>query len=200
MQNWSLDALLSAQLNDIKLIEALKLIQLRATSRSLADYDNFKFAELYQFRKIFFQEVDDTIIGSEPFPGEMLTLCKVRVALSDNIYQILTNYYNNAYELQFVTIAESISISSRDSIVMPNMVDQFGHVWISTEVFGSAMAPRYLKNANVLAKFIQNNEATDLFPGRVQYYFEHTIRILGELKTHRLAFIKWYKLAPNQKI
>jgi hypothetical protein len=199
MQNWRLDALVSAQLNDIKLIEALKLIQPRATSGSLADYDNFKFAELYQFRKIFFQEVDDTIVGSEPFPGEMLTPSNVRVALPDNVYQILTDYYNNAYELQFVTIAESISTSSRDSIVVPNMVDQFGRVRISTEVFGSVMAPRYLKNANVLAKFIQNNEATDLFPGQVQYYFEHTIRISGELKTHRLAFIKWYKPAPNQK-
>ena len=40
---------------------------------------------------------------------------------------------------------------------------------------------------------------TDLFPGQVQYYFEHMIRISGELKIHRLAFIKWYKLAPNQK-
>ena len=77
MQNWRLDALVSAQLNDIKLIEALKLIQPRATSGSLADYDNFKFAELYQFRKIFFQEVDDTIIGSKLFPSKMLTPSKV---------------------------------------------------------------------------------------------------------------------------
>ena len=141
MQNWRLDALVSAESNNIKLIEALKLIQPRATSGSLADYDNFNFAELYQFRKIFFQEADDTIVGSEPFPGEMLTPCKVRVALPDNIYQILTDYYNNAYELQFVTIAELISTSSRDSIVVPNMVDQFGRVQILTEVFGSAIAP-----------------------------------------------------------
>ena len=67
------------------------------------------------------------------------------------------------------------------------------------EVFGSTMASRYLKNANVLAKFIQNNETTDLFPDQVQYYFEHTIRILDEFRTHRLAFIKWYKLALNQR-
>jgi hypothetical protein len=198
MQHWRLDDLVSAQSNDIKLVEALKLIQSRPTSGSLAAYDNFNYAELYQFRKVFFQEVDDTIVGSEPFPGEMLTPCRNRVALPDNIYQILTDYYNNAYDLQFVTIAESIS-NPRDSIVVPNMVDQFGRVRISAEVFGSAMAPRYLKNANVLANFIQNNETTDLFPGQVQYYFEHTIRISGELKTHRLAFIKWYKPAPNQQ-
>jgi len=199
MRHWRLDDLVSAQSNNIKLVEALKLIKPRATSGSLADYDNFNFVQLYQFRKIFFQEVDDTIVGSEPFPGEMLTPCRNRVALPDNIYQILTDYYKNAYELQFITIAESISTSSTDSIVVPNMVDQFGRVRISTEVFGSTMAPRYLKNANVLAKFIQNNETTDLFPGQVQYYFEHAIRISGELRTHRLAFIKWYKPAPNQR-
>ena len=71
----------------------------------------------------------------------MLTPCKVQIALPDNIYQILTNYYNNAYKLQFVTIAKSISTSSRDSIVVPNMVDQFERIWISTEVFGLAMIP-----------------------------------------------------------
>ncbi|GET67105.1 uncharacterized protein LOC110233779 [Rhizophagus irregularis DAOM 181602=DAOM 197198] len=199
MRNWRLDNLVSVQSNNVKLVEALKLIQPRSTSGSLAAYDNFNYTELYQFRKVFFQEVDETIVGSEPFPEEMLTPCKNRVALPDDIYQILTEYYNIAYDLQFVTIAESTSTSSRDAIVVPNMVDQFGRVRISAEVFGSAMAPRYLKNANVLAKFIQNNETTDLFPGQVQYYFEHTVRISGELKTHRLVFVKWYKPAPNQK-
>jgi len=106
MQHWRLDDLVSIQSNNAKLIDALKLIQQRPTSGSLAAYDNFNYAELYNFRKVFFQEVDNTIVGSEPFPGEMLTPCESCVALPDNIYQILTDYYNNAYELQFVTIAE----------------------------------------------------------------------------------------------
>ena len=198
MQHWRLDDLVSVQSNNIKLVEALKLIQPRATSGTLAAYDNFEFAELCRFRKIFFQEVDDTIIGNEPFPGEMLTPNKNRVALPDNIYQILTDYFNDAYELQFVTIAESISTSLRDSIIVPNMVDQFGRIRIAAEIFGSTMSSRYLKNAFILAKFIQEDGTTDLFPDQVQYYFEHTIRILGESKTHRLAFVRWYKPAPNR--
>ncbi|CAB5380533.1 unnamed protein product [Rhizophagus irregularis] len=176
MQHLRIDELVSAHSNNNKLVEALKLIQSRPTSGSLAVYDNFNYAELYQFRKAFFQEVDDTIAGSEPFPGEMLTPCRSRVALPANIYQILTDYYNDAYELQFATIAE-ISASPKDTIVVPNMVNQFGRVRILAEIFGSVMAPRYLKNANVLAKFIQNNETIDLFPGQVQYYFEHIMRI-----------------------
>ena len=34
----------------------------------------------------------------------------------------------------------------------------------------------------------------------MQYYFEHNIRILGESKTHRLAFIKWYKKVTDWRI
>jgi hypothetical protein len=195
MQHWRLDDLVSAQSDNVKLIEALKLIQPRATSGSLAADDNFEFGELCRFRKIFTQEVDDTITGSESLPGEMLTPCRNRVALTDNIYQILTDYYNDAYNLSFVTISESISAGSSDSIVVSNMVNQFGRVRIAAEVFGSLMSGRYSKNAFVLAKFVQNNGVTDLFPGQVQFYFEHTIRILGEVKTHRLAFIRWY--SPN---
>ena len=76
MQHWRLDDLVSAQSNNIKLVEALKLIQPQPTLESLAAYDNSNYAELYQFRKVFFQKVDDTIISSEPFPGKMLTPCK----------------------------------------------------------------------------------------------------------------------------
>src|SRR5436190_21386908 len=51
MQHWRLGDLLSFQSNNTKLVKALKLIKPRETSGSLADYDNFNFAELYQFRK-----------------------------------------------------------------------------------------------------------------------------------------------------
>ncbi|GET00117.1 hypothetical protein GLOIN_2v1786477 [Rhizophagus clarus] len=62
MWNWRLDNLVSVQSNNVKLVETLKLIQPRSTSGSLAAYDNFNYTELYQFRKVFFQEVDETIV------------------------------------------------------------------------------------------------------------------------------------------
>ena len=79
------------------------------------------------------------------------------------------------------------------------MVDQFGRVWISAEVFGSVMAPRFFKNAHILAKFIQDNETSDLFSGQVQYYIEHTTNTPNSRKTHRLVLIRWYKPAPNRQ-
>lgn len=140
IQHWRLDDLISAQSNNTKLVEALKLIKPCATSGSLAAYDNFEFSELCQYRKIFVQEVNDTIVGNEPFSGEMLTPRRIWVDLPDNIYQILPDYYSNAYDLQFTTIADSISTSSRDLIVVPNMINQFGCIHIATEIFRSAMS------------------------------------------------------------
>ena len=71
----------------------------------------------------------------------MLALSRSQVALSDNIYQFLTNYYNNAYRLKFVTIERLTSTSLRDTIVVSNIIDQFGHVRILAKVFWSVMAP-----------------------------------------------------------
>jgi hypothetical protein len=53
MQNFRLDSLISAQLNDTKMIKALSLVQPRSTTGSLAAYDGLDFAELYQFMQIF---------------------------------------------------------------------------------------------------------------------------------------------------
>jgi hypothetical protein len=203
MQNWRIDNLISNQSDNSRLSEGLKLLKSRRTTGTLAAYDELDFGELLRFRQIFCQEIDDTIDGSELFPGEMLEPRRIRVALPDDVYEILTDYYNNAYDFQFITIAESISTSSIDSIVVPNMVDQFARVRIAAEIFGSAMSPRYLKNASILAKFVhgnQGNETTDLYPGQVQYYFEHTIKISGKSKTHRLAFVRWYNRAPTRHI
>ena len=128
MQNWRIDNLISNQSNNSRLSEVLKLLKSRHTTGTLAAYDELDFGELLRFRQIFCQEIDDIIDGSKPFPGEMLEPRRIRVALPDDIYEILTDYYNNAYDFQFITIAESISTSSIDSIVVPNMVDQFARV------------------------------------------------------------------------
>lgn len=198
MQNWRLDNILSCQLNNKKLSEGLKLLKPRSTTGTLAAYDELDYNELFRFRQIFCQETDNTINGSEAFPGEMLTPRKDRVSLPDDIYQILIEYYSNAYESKFISIAESASAGPNDFVVT-NMVDQFGRVRISAEVFGSVMAPRFFKNAHILAKFIQDNETSDLFPGQVQYYIEHTTNTPNGRKTHRLALIRWYKPAPNRQ-
>src|SRR5271156_6443951 len=108
MQNWQLDDLLSTQSNNINLVEGLKLIKQWATLESLANYDKFEFAELDRFRQIYRLEVENTITGAESFPGEMISPKKYDVSLLDDIYKLLVEYYNTAYDhLNFYSIAEA---------------------------------------------------------------------------------------------
>ena len=197
MHSWRLDNLLSAQLNNTKLAEGLNLIRPRPTTGSLASYDEFEFAELVRFRQIFHLEVKDTITGIEPFPGEMMSFKKINVGLPDDIYNILVNYYNAAYDVEFQSIAEAIQRHSDHKIVVRPQINQYGRIQIRSEIFGSANTPRYLKSSFILAKFVQENDLIDMFPGQVQYYFEHEVNLPEEKKTHSLAYVKWFFLVQN---
>ena len=203
MQNSRLDSLISAQSDNAKLTNALSLVQPRLTTGSLAAYDGFDFNELYEFMQIFNQNIDNTITGSEKFPGEMLTP-RNRVSLPNNVYELLVKYYNDTYEFNFVSIADlassDLSLGNfNQSIVVLPIVTQFGRIRIAAEIFGSKSAPRYQRNSYILAKFIQEDETVDIFPGHVQYYFEHTIQLPTGPKTHRLVFVNWYLWAPDEK-
>ena len=198
MQNWRLNDLLYARSNDMKLIEGLKLIQPRATSGSLAAYDEFESVELCRFRQIYILELECTITGAESLPGEMMTPRKIDVNLPDSIYPHLVEYYNTAYEeFKFATIADIAQDPERSGrIVVLPQINQYGRVRIGAEVFGSAIAPQYLKNSYILAKFIESNEKVEIYPGQVQYFFEHKVNnIPRESKIHRLAYVRWFM--PN---
>jgi hypothetical protein len=123
-----LDDLISNQLNNSKLFEGLKLVKSRPTTGSLSAYDNFECDELCQFRLIYSLEVEDTITGSEQFSGKMMIPRKQDVILLNNIYKLLVDYYNNAYNLEFVTISESIEsrLKSRCPIVVRPIINQYG--------------------------------------------------------------------------
>jgi hypothetical protein len=147
-QNCRLDELIISN-HSFKLTEALELVKSRPMSGSLAMYDGFDSFELYQFRQTFRNELDVTITGSEKFPGEMLTPKKDRVPLPDDIYDLLIQYYNTAYdasEFEFVTIAGASErlISEENStefiIVSPN-ISQYGRIRIGSEIFGTTIAP-----------------------------------------------------------
>jgi hypothetical protein len=201
-QNHRLDELIISIRSD-KLTGALELIKSRPTAGSLAMYDEFDSYELHQFRHIFRSDLDFTITGSEEFPGEMLTPRK-DVSLSDDIYNLLVEYYNDAYEWKFATIADTsdelISGSDLDNLitVLPN-VTQHGRIRIGSEIFGATIAPRYSKNSYILAKFVQNTETVDTFPGEVQFFFTHSIELPIGTRTHQLAFVKWYLPAPDTR-
>jgi hypothetical protein len=209
MQSWRLDNLISNQLdNNPKLTESLKLIQSRPSTGSLAAYDGFEFEELHRFLDICNLNTNNTITGSESFPGEMLPPNKSEVMLPHDIYKLLVDYYNVAYEMKFVSVAGFVesetfkmrSDSDRPIVVLPD-VDQFGRLRIGAKIFGSTLAPRFCRNAYILAKFVQENGIVETFPGQVQFYFDHNINLSdgSGTKTHHLAFVKWFLPVSNQQ-
>ncbi|RIA94548.1 hypothetical protein C1645_817809 [Glomus cerebriforme] len=138
------------------------------TTGSLVAYNGFKSKELFHFRKMFCNELDDTITGSELFPDELLTPINYK----------LINYYNEAYndlEVEFILM----------------------NYLIEKEIFGLKLISLYANNSHILAKFIQDNNSIDLFSGQVQYYFKHTLRLPTGEHTYRLAYIKWYLPVAN---
>ena len=137
MQNWQLDDILSSQSNNTRLVEGLKLLKQRAKLGSLASSDDLKFAELCQFRQIYLLEIEDTITGIEPFPGEMMSSKRMNVALPDDIYDILVEYYNDAYDSEFVTIAKAATERTGDRIVVQPQVNQFGRIRVRSKIFDS---------------------------------------------------------------
>ncbi|CAG8568354.1 7718_t:CDS:2, partial [Dentiscutata heterogama] len=121
--NWRLDDLISAQSSNLKFLKCLSLIRPRAAVGSLAVYNNFEFDELRHFRQIYQLEIEDTITGSEYFPGKMLLPKKADFGLPDNVYNVLVAYYNNAYDMEFLSIKEAtqkkVKISDLKIVVRP---------------------------------------------------------------------------------
>jgi len=85
----------------MRLVKGLKLLKQQATLESLANSDDLEFAELCQFRQISRLEIEDTITGIEPFPGEMMSPKRINVALPDDIYDILVEWVEIFLELIF---------------------------------------------------------------------------------------------------
>jgi hypothetical protein len=209
MQNYKIDNLVSIQQNNLKLMNALELIKPRKTLGSLAAYDGFNTEELLQFRRSFCHELGETVTGSEMFPGEMLSPINNQVDLPEDVFKWLITYYNEAYDemnVEFISITDLLErglqndSSNRYSIVQP-IINQCGRVRIAAEIFSSVLSPRHKKNSYILAMFTQNDNSVDLFPGQVQFYFEHTLRFpTGISKAHRLAYVKWYLPVDDHRI
>src|SRR5581483_5810549 len=111
----------------MKLTKRLKLLQPWLTSGSLAAYDNFEFTKLSQFREIYRLEIENTITSTEAFSGEMLHPKKVNVGLLDDIYNLLVNYYNDVYDIKFLTIADSVRNMQHSEyrIIIRPQINQF---------------------------------------------------------------------------
>jgi hypothetical protein len=113
------------------------------------------------------------IYGTEKLPGQMLNPSHFKVIMS--------------LELREKEQKEILGF-------MDLVIDQHARLQIGAEIFGSMISGRHEKNTTILAKWKAfSDESIDIYPGEVQYYFEHTLRLPEGPRTHLLAYILYKK-------
>ena len=121
------------------------------------------------------------LYGTEPIPGQMLKPSYFGVIIPLELRKSLCEWYSILYEKE------------QDEILgfMDLVINQHARLQISAKIFGSIISGRHEKNATILAKWKAfNDESIDIYPGEVQYYLEHTLRLPEGPRTHLLAYVK----------
>jgi len=172
------------------LCNSLDIIKPKKSTGSLSALDNFESDEYQNFIRLSRIE-DESAIGTEPFPGELMNPCQ-ETNLPNNILDLLVEYYDNLYDDSFMSIS-SITASSINRNVVNPRIKQYGRLRIGADIYGSVQAARHEKSSYILARFVQDDDTVDTYPGQVQYFFEHTIYLNNKSITHSLALVKWYK-------
>jgi hypothetical protein len=107
------------------------------------------------------------IYGTELIPGQMLTPSNLEVVMPLNLRRFLCEWYSVLYEKDQEEILGFMDLQ----------INQHARIQIGAEIFGSMISGRHEKNATILAKWkAHNDESIDIYPGEVQFYFEHTLR------------------------
>jgi hypothetical protein len=177
----------------------LPYIAFKESVGSLAAHEDFDLIQYFEFLSMSKNVKDKAGIGSEPFPGAFMKPMKKDTNLRSEVLALLVEYYSNAYQRPFVALS-NVHASSKEAIVVLPKVNQYSRLRIGAEVFGSISSPRYIKSANVLSQFIlDDNNTTDIYPGQVQFFFEHTIYLSEGPVTHSLAFVRWYSAADDRR-
>ena len=166
---------------------------------SLAYDDEFDLIKYFEFLSMSKNVKENAGIGTEPFPGILLNP-KKDIILSQDILKLLVEYYNGAYDnYSFIDLSDIHNASSDVIAVLPQAI-KFGRLRIGAEIIGSTFSARYIRSANILSKFIlDDNNTTDIYPGQVQFFFEHTIHLQEGPKIHYLAFTRWYKKTDDNR-
>ena len=172
------------------LCNSLDIIKPKKSTGSLSALDDFESDEYQNFIRLSRIE-DESAIGTEPFPGELMNPCQ-ETNLPNNILDLLVKYYDNLYDDSFMSIS-SITASSINRNVVNPRIKQYGRLRIGADIYGSVQAARHEKSSYILARFVEDDDTVDTYPGQVQYFFEHTIYLNNKSITHSLALVKWYK-------
>ena len=121
------------------------------------------------------------IYDTEAVPGQFLKLSYLRVVMPLELRTFLCEWYATLYDKDQEEILGFMDLQ----------INQHARLQIGAEIFGSMISGRHEKNTTILAKWKAfNDESIDVYPGEVQYYFEHTFRLPESPRTHLLAYVK----------
>ncbi|GES94182.1 uncharacterized protein LOC110233779 [Rhizophagus clarus] len=177
------------------LFSSLEIIEPRKSVGSLAALDDFASDEYQNFIRLSLIE-EDSAYGTECFP-ELLMKPRKETTLPNQILDLLVEFYNSLYnDYCFISIYSIIG-SNNGTVVNPRII-QYGRIRIGADIYGSVQAARHEKSSYILARFVHYDGLIDVYPGQVQFYFEHTIHLNSSRSlTHSLALVKWYKLVQD---
>lgn len=194
--------MVETQINDIISsgleVKGLELLNNRPSVGSLSDANEFSTEEMYRFLLNSRNIIDSLITGYEDFPGSLLRPQFENIRLEEPIHDLLVEYYTGTYVDSI--FRKPFTENTSDSTIVLDKATQYGRCRIGAEFFGSAISPRNIKSSFILAKFINHNGSVDIYPGQVQYFFEHTINLSSQNRTHKLAFVKWYNPVSSPSI
>jgi hypothetical protein len=125
------------------------------------------------------------IYVTEPIPGKMIQPSNFKAVMLSELRKFLCEWYMILYEKEEKDILGFMDLH----------INQHAGLQIGSEIFGSMLSGRQEKKCYHLCKM--GSSSTDIYPGEVQYYLEHKLRLPEGSKTHLLAYVKWYKNAPS---
>ncbi|CAB5351793.1 unnamed protein product [Rhizophagus irregularis] len=170
--------------------ESLSLIMPKKAVGSLAfkaEKDELQHFLSMRHNTSTFSKIYDT----EKLLGQMLNSSCFKVIIPLVLRRFLCEWYSILYEKEQNEILGFMDL----------VIDQHARLQIGAEIFGSMILGHQEKNVIILAKWkASNDDSVDIYPGDVQYYFEHTLRLPEGPRKHLLAYVKWYKSAPSSDI
>ena len=179
------------------LYSSLDIIKPRKSAGSLAALDDFASDEYQNFIRLSLIE-EESAYGTERFPGILMKPCQ-EITLPNYVLDLLVEFYNSLYNDYFISIY-SITGHTNNNTVVNSKIKQYGRLRIGADVYGSVQAARHEKSSYILARFEQADATIDIYPGQVQFFFEHTIYLNSQPLTHSLALVKWYKPVQDHRI
>jgi hypothetical protein len=195
MNDNQINSIINSGIVDTK---GLDILSTKPSVSLILETNEFTSDEMEQYL-LYSQNIKEFPIAEyEAFPEKMLGPSLEKVLISNEMLDIIVDYYNTIYPTY--NFQKSFGEGPKDSIVIPIKMSQFGRCRIGSETFGSKISSRHVKNSFIVAKFIMADNNVDVYPGQVQFYFTHTVDFPNGPNEHFLVYVRWYQYVNSSSI